>query len=241
MDLPPEIRNSVYEYCLVIAGEIVPYPTIAEKADEMMTPKYEKPAVALLSVSRKVRDEAHPHLYGNNVWRMSYQARPRLPTTVWDTNLPYFRHVTINFDSRDVTLEYVREHFQELRLGHRLDDHLDTFSLRQSIEIRLLWRVCEEKFKKLQSIMAFQNLVTISLDFGHTMRQGSIERAEIMKKIRQTEAFREIKRLAVNPERWLSPGRWHMQNPSAARKSGTVTCWFRGVTMKERQELFFVE
>ncbi|KAL8919008.1 MAG: hypothetical protein Q9172_005185 [Xanthocarpia lactea] len=76
MDLPPEIRNAIYEYCLVVPCEIVPYPTDAEKQDEAMAPKYEKPAVNLTEVSKTVRDEARVYLYGKNLWRLSLQPDP---------------------------------------------------------------------------------------------------------------------------------------------------------------------
>ncbi|KAL8857771.1 MAG: hypothetical protein Q9178_005671 [Gyalolechia marmorata] len=73
MDLPPEIRNVIYEYCLVVPCEIVPYPTEAEEQEEATAPKYEKPAVNLTEVSKKVRDEARVYLYGKNLWRLSLQ------------------------------------------------------------------------------------------------------------------------------------------------------------------------
>ncbi|KAL8903251.1 MAG: hypothetical protein Q9171_007469 [Xanthocarpia ochracea] len=76
MDLPPEIRNVIYEYCLVVPCEIVPYPTEAEKQDEATAPKYEKPAVNLTEVSKTVRDEARVYLYGKNLWRLSLQPDP---------------------------------------------------------------------------------------------------------------------------------------------------------------------
>ena len=77
MDLPAEIRNAIYEYCLVVPCEIVPYPTEAEKQDEATAPKYEKPAVNLTEVSKTVREEARVYLYGNNLWRLSLQPEPQ--------------------------------------------------------------------------------------------------------------------------------------------------------------------
>ncbi|KAL8806450.1 MAG: hypothetical protein Q9182_001365 [Xanthomendoza sp. 2 TL-2023] len=241
MDLPPEIRNFVYEYCLTVAGEIVPYPTIAERFDELMTPKYEKPAVALLGVSRKIGDEARPHLYGNNVWRISYQARPFLPTTVWDMNLCYFRHVTTSFDHRDITPEYLRAYCE--KLAHRHSYRINAFSLARSTAVDLLYRVCEGKLKNIRLLMAFQNLVTIHLDFGHTFWYGTMDRSVMLKRIRRIEAFQEINRITAQSHSEFqrqNPARWLMQDLSTAQKgrSGALTCWVSGLTYVDWQHLF---
>lgn len=101
--VPPEIRLMIFEYCLVVVGDIVPYPSDAEREDMAMNVRYKKPAVALLQVNRKIGEEARAVLYGKNTWHLSYQTYPPLQDTVWRINLPLFRHITTSFDYCDVT------------------------------------------------------------------------------------------------------------------------------------------
>ncbi|KAL8643853.1 MAG: hypothetical protein Q9226_008079 [Calogaya cf. arnoldii] len=65
--LPGELRNQIYELCLVVDGTINPYP--AQYQDNLIVPKGQsKPSVALLRVSKLVKAEAQPILYGRNTW-----------------------------------------------------------------------------------------------------------------------------------------------------------------------------
>jgi hypothetical protein len=73
LTLPPELRNEIYRLALISS----------EKID--ITKEYNEPA--LLSVSRKIRDEATPILYLRNQWHID------LPD--WDCGLykAFFTHV----------------------------------------------------------------------------------------------------------------------------------------------------
>ena len=100
--LPREVRDLIYGYCLIHDGEIIPYPTVDEvkqieasggtPAKRSMIRKsieYNErelrscaetkyatdwPSIALLGVSKGIREEAAILLFGMNVWRLSSQA-----------------------------------------------------------------------------------------------------------------------------------------------------------------------
>ncbi|KAL8690296.1 MAG: hypothetical protein Q9218_004232 [Villophora microphyllina] len=103
MDLPAELRIIIYDFALMVPGQINPYPTIAERDEQAMALKCERPTVALVQVNKQIREEALPSLYSNNVWVISYQTKPLLPTTVYEKHAHLFRHVALSFDHRDVT------------------------------------------------------------------------------------------------------------------------------------------
>ncbi|KAI4101590.1 MAG: hypothetical protein LQ339_004979 [Xanthoria mediterranea] len=118
LSLPREIRDMIYDYCLVVNGEIVPHPA------EYEYPRYKpahvteqprnymdrKPDVALLQVNKEIREETCPILYGRNLWRMSgtlshWDRRVRTFAR-FDRLLRYFKHVISSFDSRDLDHGY---------------------------------------------------------------------------------------------------------------------------------------
>ena len=128
--LPREIRDLIYEHCLLYKGEIIPFPRIYERVGSDRDPdafKFRssmdrrgpfvgyprvkrdywqtelKPCVALLGVNSTIREEAATVLFGKNVWRlssMSYVQDDRY--LLWKTFASYFRHIVVKFDARDV-------------------------------------------------------------------------------------------------------------------------------------------
>ncbi|KAL8992741.1 MAG: hypothetical protein Q9169_006873, partial [Polycauliona sp. 2 TL-2023] len=67
LHLPGEIRNQIYEMCLVVHGTINPHPN--HQQENRIVPKGQsKPSVALLRVSKQVKAEAQPILFGKNTW-----------------------------------------------------------------------------------------------------------------------------------------------------------------------------
>ena len=96
--LPSEIRIMIYEYCLVVEGEINPYPTDYER-NELMRPFPRKPDVALLQVSSVVQAEAKIVLFGKNLWRLSYNKKN---DPMWDAYGELVRKLIISFDVRDL-------------------------------------------------------------------------------------------------------------------------------------------
>ena len=71
--LPLEIRRMIYRECLVV-GEIYPYSLSDALQPDTETPQdkteSELPSVALLQVSKTIREEAEPMLYQKNVLRL---------------------------------------------------------------------------------------------------------------------------------------------------------------------------
>jgi hypothetical protein len=57
MDLPPEIRNTIYEYCVTPSGPMHMMETMDIKKSRMQS---------LLSVNRQIREEAFPIFYSTN-------------------------------------------------------------------------------------------------------------------------------------------------------------------------------
>lgn len=132
--IPREIRDAIYEYLLLFDGEIIPYPHDYEVAESqrqrplfilqkfVRTTDWSKVftgfekndhqlSVALLRVSKKIRDEAPTTLFGRNTFRMSMgtvdlwvkgrrSEHPSRP--FWVRYGEYFRHVRVTFDARDV-------------------------------------------------------------------------------------------------------------------------------------------
>ncbi|KAL8671030.1 MAG: hypothetical protein Q9168_004462 [Polycauliona sp. 1 TL-2023] len=114
LGLPAEVRNMIYEYCLVVNGEIVPYP--AEYEYPRFKPKHvtaqqlnymnRKPDVALLQVNKQVREETCPVLYGRNVWRMSGTWDSESTFDQFTAVKRHFNHMVTSLDSRDLGHAY---------------------------------------------------------------------------------------------------------------------------------------
>lgn len=115
--LPREVRDLIYEYCLVVEGILDPCtPYYEEKNPENAK---RKPETALLRVNRSIGDEAAQMLYGKNVWRISYKEDdPSWPEVFWPqvpvyrawtkkNIIRYMRHIVLKFDSRDVDHESI--------------------------------------------------------------------------------------------------------------------------------------
>ena len=129
--LPREIRDQIFGYCLIHDGEIIPYPTVDEakqieesggtpakrciirkfieyKDRELRScaeTKYatDWPSIALLGVSKGIREEAAVLLFGMNVWRVSFrQLRTHgEETDFWCAHTKHFRHITTHMSSND--------------------------------------------------------------------------------------------------------------------------------------------
>ena len=183
LDIPLEIRNIVYEYCLIVPGEIVPYPSSWEAIFEAMNTQCEKPTVALLQASHQVRDESRGFLYGKNLWRLSLQQWHPLPNTVWIANAPFFRHITATFDGSDLAPEfiYTLQTFQ----SHDKSSQLFTSAFEQ---------LCYRKLSILQHIRSHGELKTLRLNFGSLCDPWNERREENWEMIQTLGAFRDITR-----------------------------------------------
>ncbi|KAI4266610.1 MAG: hypothetical protein LQ337_008730 [Flavoplaca oasis] len=236
LDLPLEIRNIVYEYCLVVPGEIVPHPSSWEAIFEAMDTQCEKPTVALLQVSRQGRDESRPFLYGKNLWRLSLQQWHPLPTTVWIANAPFFRHITATFDGRDLAPELITtlEHCQ----SHHESSQLFTSAFEE---------LCYRKLSALQLLQSLGELKTLRLSFGSLRDPWNERRKENWEMIQTLKPFRDINRglAPLEPEIAAQPASQSLlrnltHEPSRVTKRSDPNMWVihAGLTHAELSELF---
>ena len=109
LSLSREIRDLIYEYCLVIKGAINPYPTPYEKYS-IVEPIDRKLDVALPGINRLILEEAATMLYLYNVWCLTVLHRdPRTPNfdlakpinSLWHLRFNLIRHLVVEFDVRD--------------------------------------------------------------------------------------------------------------------------------------------
>ena len=123
LQLPYELRCMIYELCLVVDYDIVPYPSLYDFHGETEfeeEPMPEWPHLNLLGVSKQIRNETVPILYGKNRWRMPtywgslYPNAFDIAENVFVLNKKHFRNLIVCFEFReiahteDVHLEYVK-------------------------------------------------------------------------------------------------------------------------------------
>lgn len=127
--VPREIRDMIYERCLIYDGEIIPFPRDYERIELDRQPRprkghgsrqknglgplvgypnvkrnarqiENKPCVALLGVNSTIRKEAAVILFGKNAWRLSLVSYVQKDRCrLWQTYADYFRHIVTRFDA----------------------------------------------------------------------------------------------------------------------------------------------
>lgn len=103
LTIPREVRDQILEYCLLVDGEIVPYPTWYELEDGDVKKPRLLPCTALLGVCESMRVEAAEILFGKNVWRISdlTDSLDELKApAAWEDFWGLIRHATITIDCR---------------------------------------------------------------------------------------------------------------------------------------------
>ena len=126
-DIPREIRDQIYSYCLLVDGENMPY-------DEyyLVSKKYQAipPSLSLLRVSKKIRAEAMQILYGKNTWRVGPSAPNLDPNChLWGSYKNLFRHVIVYFHQFDVNPDSAYRYAR-----HKNEAHMDaTPTMRKDI------------------------------------------------------------------------------------------------------------
>ncbi|KAL8644308.1 MAG: hypothetical protein Q9226_007831 [Calogaya cf. arnoldii] len=242
LDLPREIRNIVYEYSLVIDGEIVPYPSDLEKPG---TAKYKKPTARLLGTCHQIRDEAHEYLYRHNLWRISF---PKVPTTFWDDNLPFFRHITVNFDHRDLTANSSATIHSLVPCANGPKDQTTRQRRLAILHEYALKMIYEAKLDMVLDMLVDGNLISVRLDFTELMHPCC--RSLAWKMLQTIESFRQMKRYIVlqASEKVPDPARqafkqYLVTNPARVRKSRepVVYVLFSGLRENEFYELKYHE
>ena len=116
LDLPAEIRQMVYESCLITRRVIRPIVVQYELDDGVRPysawPAEDKVAIGLLGTCHLIREEARRVLYGKNTWHISgrYDKHWSPPfcgmgmetSSLWRLNVDLFRSVEVSLDFRDV-------------------------------------------------------------------------------------------------------------------------------------------
>lgn len=160
----------IYDYALMVPGQINPYPTIADKWRNASAVQCERPTVALLQTNKQIRAEARPSLYSNNVWVISYQLNPSVPRAIYDDNAHLFRHIALSLDPWDITnkeRELVRRQVDTLILN------IDVVSRREAR--RVYTPQDRYRFHVLANQQAFLDLIQKKLDILESIhRHGSL-------------------------------------------------------------------
>ena len=112
MGLPLEIRNMIYEYCLVKNSTLVPFTEYYPLLNQELAFRRDLPTVSLLLVNKTIEAEAAAILYGKNIWRvtanvtynspLAYTSAAPPSSQLWKRRGPLFRNVILVFDQRDV-------------------------------------------------------------------------------------------------------------------------------------------
>ena len=121
LDLPRELRDQIYGYCLIVQGVLVVQPG---HSGEPTAPRYRggsPPALALLSVNQQINQEAAPIFYGKNCWRIlaDYSAEPDF--CFYEKHGSLLRHVNFSNFSRE------REIFGYLLMQNEREDLRESY------------------------------------------------------------------------------------------------------------------
>ena len=177
VDLPREVRNQIYHYCLVVQGEILIYD------EGYCVPKEQQarpPSLNLTAVNKLIRTEALEVLYRKNVWIMgndphciNYEDHP------WVLYGKLFRHVVLYFNRFDIDEEeaYIihkpphREHWRDDQ------DRLSSTHRRNEMDALL---IMEYKRNCLRELTA---LSSITFDVESLLCLGGCCRDRILKRM----------------------------------------------------------
>ena len=142
LNLPAEIRNMIYRYCLVQNQTLIPYKEHYPLSKADLAFRKDLPTVALLQVCKKIETEAAAVLYGQNVWRITSKSCPgvissagKTRSSIWERRASMFRNVVIVFDQQDVDRDELYKRTLELHKsysdfevnGHNLLQNLTGF------------------------------------------------------------------------------------------------------------------
>jgi len=106
VQLPPEIRNKIYRYCLVV-GEVYPRPRLDEDDRLKNFSTFQKPQTQVFEVCRQIFAEAAPLYFAENKFILSYGGLPwsydtsnLYPKPITKIALQHLRSLSITFDFR---------------------------------------------------------------------------------------------------------------------------------------------
>ncbi|KAL8664292.1 MAG: hypothetical protein Q9168_007933 [Polycauliona sp. 1 TL-2023] len=93
LQLPPEIRNQIYELCLTVRGPINPFLISHLGRNRIVRRGQPKPSVALFRVSKQLRSEAEPVLYAKNTWIYNESLTQIRPSSLKITYHPFWQNL----------------------------------------------------------------------------------------------------------------------------------------------------
>lgn len=165
MIIPPEIREIILEYCLVLEHPITPYP-ITDPAGIVYARDDRKPDTALFRINRRLCDEAMRVFYGKNIFRLIAELKSQ-PTSdrihlvgakTWVTHGALIRHVITSFNPgelqpslssvriSDCHTKYPGAIHQQRRKDALHQAHQKVFRLACSRKIHALQKLCLQTF-----------------------------------------------------------------------------------------------
>ncbi|KAL8860701.1 MAG: hypothetical protein Q9178_002731 [Gyalolechia marmorata] len=138
-DLPREIRDKIYEICLVMKGEIAPFPgpkdhlsCLAANRVQSQQEFYanQKPEVVLLQLNKQINIEATLILYGQNLWRVSQWDKnsSKRNKPFWSKAGKFVRHVVISLNHNDLPFDITWGTPREALIGFWIDHQLSLLS-----------------------------------------------------------------------------------------------------------------
>lgn len=182
LDLPREVRDIIYEYCLVVKGEIVPYPACYEfprlgQCQPLNQRDYmrRRPDVALLQVNQQFNEETSPILYGRNLWRLSKPISA--DHHVWwkrdvsDEEVSMsIKHVIICLDWRDMEHEPPKRNFVVYKPDNPSNPLRKTLESRTERgnwihDAKALW--LQEYWEQKLQALEFMSLKTLTIEITH--------------------------------------------------------------------------
>ena len=203
--LPREIRDHIYELCLVDDRVIDPFPYKGSwEWDPVENPRSveynpflgysnrapvidnkPKPCVALLGVNSNIRDEAATTLFGRNTWRLSSGKFERdEKCRWWNTYAQYFRHLVTSFDSRDADQEELLDIWMgEIERASEDSDHFNPAGTANIHQSRL--NSMRDSFITKKNILLQMDLKTLSIDLRYLFCSSRCCRPEAIQTLLQ--------------------------------------------------------
>lgn len=113
-NLPAEIRNMIYGYCLVVQREILAIPCYYDESRLAVASHFardaqstkQEPNLALLRVNKQINQESEPVYYGPNVWRIDHRRK-------FLDKAALFRDVTLCLDFRELSYDVLIDHLDD--------------------------------------------------------------------------------------------------------------------------------
>ena len=203
MKLPPEVRNIIYEYCLVVQGCITPYKGNYNRVTNQDHTSHDF-AIGLLAVDKVIGSEAAAIFYGKNMWRITIQesylvdvlaASPTSTTaeelgpifdirnTIWDIHRTLFRRVLIRTDRYDtVGINYTSAGIARSPASRANSQSSPTERMEaaHSYNFDLLHECWASLFS---TVLDMPNLVSITFDVSHLLCLNGCCRLEMLREL----------------------------------------------------------